>query len=161
MQTSVAKTWKKELFFGIGLLAFLIATIITGIYATNRADADRVSTNVSATEGVDMRIDVKMESVLIDPEMITSVMEFDNAALNGNGQEAAGQTAPNVEVSVDGAPIAVPENGSVHKDITTEDGTTSVDISTQSNTPSGDSRTRSSVNIDVDSSVRIRNETNE
>lgn len=162
MQGVVAKSWKKEVFLGIGLLLFIVATISIGIYTTNRANADRLSAGASAAKGADMRIDVKLENTMIEPQSITNAMELDNSALNSEQQgSTSNSTSPDVQVHVDGAPIAVPENGSVHKEITTDEGSTKVDISTQSNNSSGDSRSRSSINIDVDSSVRVRSQTSE
>ncbi|MES2630683.1 MAG: hypothetical protein V4611_01880 [Patescibacteria group bacterium] len=156
MEGIVVRNWKKKVMVGVGVLACVVAMIIIGIYTTYRADANQLSNGVSAPGEADMRVDVKVDNGLAEPQSVTSATESDNVAPSSNQQE---ETSPNVEVRVDGTPINVPESGSVHKVINTEDGSTSIDISTQSNSSSGDSRTRSSLNVDIDSSVQVRNET--
>jgi hypothetical protein len=54
-----------------------------------------------------------------------------------------GSNAAQTDVMVNGQPVQVPANGSVHKDITSEQGTASVDVSQQSSTSSGNSSSTS------------------
>ncbi|MGH7217903.1 MAG: hypothetical protein ACREGE_00440 [Candidatus Microsaccharimonas sp.] len=149
------------MFLGIGLAMLIIGAIIFSAYAVYQADAHRSLTSVSVPEHTDAYIDVKVEGGQVEPESTTTVMEPDVAPLNGAQQSQTNSTNPNVDMRVNGTPVDVPENGSVHKRVTTENGSTSVDVSSQSNTLSDDSRTRSSININFDSSTQVRNETRE
>ncbi len=103
-----------------------------------------------------MDIDMKVENGLMGTETVTNL---DSTTPPAGDQRAA--AAPKVNVEVNGAPIEVPQNGTVQKEVTTEDGSASINISSQSNTPSGHTRTRSSIKVDSDSSVKIRTETRE
>lgn len=161
VQSITARSRKSTVLFGIGLILFIVATISVGMYAANRTGAEQSITTVSTPNETDTSIEVKVDNGLVEPESITSIMELDNTTLSDTQQSEPAQVNPGVEVRVDGTAIEVPEEGTVHKEIVTEDGSTNIDISTQSNTSSGDSRTRSSINIDVDSSTRIRSQTEE
>lgn len=161
MDSIVARTWKKKVIFGVSLLVCVVAVIFFGTYATYRANAERLSTGVSAPEETDMHIDVKVNNGLIEPQKTMSTQESNNVAPSTNQQAETNETKSDVKVRVDGKTIDVPENGSIHKEITTENGSASIDVSTQSNSSSNNSRTRSSIKVDVDSSVRVRSETRE
>lgn len=58
----------------------------------------------------------------------------------------------NTEVKINGDPVPLPDNGSIHKVITNEDGRTKVDISIHSDT-SGSTETNSSTSIQLESST--------
>lgn len=96
-----------------------------------------------------MNIEMKVESGLANPEDVPGITEPDNTTQQG----AANQ---NVQVQVDGVPVTVPENGSVHKEINTENGSARVDISSESSNTSGDSHTRSRININSNSNSSVR-----
>jgi len=155
----VTRNWKKKVFFGIGLLVSVAVMISIGLYAAHRTGANQLSADVTAPEETDMRINVKVDNGVVEPQDAVNDTRADSTVSNGESSE----TNPSVQVQVDGTSIDIPEDGTVHKVIQTEDGSTSIDISTQSNSSSGDSRTRSSINIDADtdSSVRIRSQTRE
>ena len=163
MEDIVARNRKKKVVFGVAVLLCIAVMTIIAINTTQYTGANQVSTGVSAPKETDTRVDVKVDNGPAEPQSVISVNELDTAVPGANQQGDANQASSNVEVRVDGTPIDVPENGSVHKVINTENGSTSIDVSAQSNVSSGDSRTRSSLNVDVDgdASVRIRNETRE
>lgn len=160
MEGAIGRNWKKKVFFGVAALMCIVALVIIG-YTAHYTSANQLSNGVSAPKETDMRIDMKAKNESVKPEGTTGVIGSDTAALSSNQQGETDETNSNVEVRVDGTPIDVSKDGSVHKVIKTEDGSTSIDISIQSNNSSGDSRTRSSLNVDTDSSVRIRSETRE
>lgn len=149
------------MFLGIGLAMLVIGVIVMSVYVVYQTDAHRSLTSVSAPERTDSYIDMKVESVQVQPEAAPTVTEPDATPLGDTQQNASTPANSNVEMRVNGTQVDVPENGSVHKNITTENGSTSVDVSSRSNTSSDDSHTRSSINIDFNSSTQVRNETRE
>jgi len=163
VENILTRNWKKKVLFGVGVLVCIVAMVIIGIYTTRHTGANQVSTGASAPKEADMRVDVKVDNGPAEPQDVPSVAGPDSTAPSGSQQGETNQTSQNVKVRVDGTPIDVPENGSVHKVIDSENGSTSIDITTQSDSSSGESRSRSSLNVDMDSdsSVRIRNETRE
>ena len=158
MQRIAALSLKKKALISAGLLAF-VAAIITGIYTTSRADSNHSATGNSAVEAADMNFEVKVDNGLIEPESATNFMESNTSS--SSSQQGNSSASPNVDVTVNGTPIEVPQNGTVQKEISNEDGSASINISSQSNTSSGTTRTKSKIKVDVDSSVRIRNQTSE
>lgn len=161
MDGMAARNWKKKVLLGGGLLLCIVAITVFSAYVTYRTGANQLSNGISTPEDAGMRIDVKVENGLVEPQSITSAMGLDSVAPSDSQPDEVNSTNPNVKVRIDGMPIDVPEDGSVHKKINTENGSTSIDITTKSNSSSDDSRTRSSINIDADSSVRVQSETGE
>lgn len=162
MYNILAVNWKKKILFGVGLLLFISATIVAVTYATFRADANQSSIRMSVPEESNTRVDIKVDNEPEEPNKVAESMESGNSAARGAQQSKAPTSNPNVDVHVNGAPIDVPENGSVHKEIVTQNGSASINVSSQSSSISAsNSNTRSSINVGVDSSVRVQSNTGE
>lgn len=158
MQGTVSTNLKKKLLIGVGLSALVITAIVTGVYAAHRADANQPSSSVVVVEEADMQINLDASDWLVKPDNLIHLTDFASSASSGGRQGVANS---NVEVRVNGKSIDAPENGSVHKKITTQDGSTSIKFWARSNTTSGESFDQSSINVDVNSSVEMRNDTRE
>jgi hypothetical protein len=161
MQGIAAINGKKKMLLGAGLLVLAVAMILVGIYATFQADARQLERSTPVLNEKDVRIDEKVGNTLLESDAVTGAIEPDTATVDNSQQ---GETKPansNVKVRVNGESIAVPENGTVHKEINTQNGSTSIDVTSQSNGSSGNSSTQSSINVDFDSSVQIRGESRE
>ena len=152
MHNTAAIDLKKKMLFGAGLLALILVAIFIGINTTNRANANQTSNNVSTPEEMDMNINVKVGDGLVELNKSVNIAESDGTM----SQDGTNATNPNVQVQVDGVPVTVPENGSVHKEINTENGSARIDISSESSNSSGDSQTRSRININSNSSSSVR-----
>lgn len=148
---------KKKLLIGVGLAVLIVATLIIGIYVTNRAGANESSVTVSSPEETDMYIDARVESIPTDLEALNDSVGSDGTSAETTQQGETSSTDSNVQVRVNGAPIDVSKNESIHKEIHTENGSTRINISSQSSGSSNDS-TQSSINIKIDSSAQVQNE---
>ena len=99
---------------------------------------------------------------------LNSFIDSDSASLNNSSSTSSNTGSTSTRVTVNGQPVEVPNNGSVHKTLATSDGQTSVDISNTSTT-SGDtaSGTTTTNNLQVfsessgssNTSVHINNST--
>lgn len=151
MQGIAATNLKKKMLLGASLLVLAVAMIFAGMHATFQADAKQSVGSTPVSNKNDIRIDEKVGNTLMESNTVPSAKESDNASL-GSGPQ--GETKPansNVEVRVNGEPVTVPENGSVHKEINTENGSASIDVSSQSHTSTGNSSSQSSINVNFDS----------
>ncbi len=80
---------------------------------------------------------------------------------NSSGGNGGNSTDSDVNISVNGENISIPENGSVHKTIKSEDGNTNVDISrSTSNTGTSLNSNVSSSKVRVNSSVQANSSIN-
>ncbi len=161
MQDRVSTIEKKRLFIGAGLAALVVVAIATGIYATQQANANQPSSNVVVPGETDMHIDLQVNDLMAEADTLADLTEMVDGAMSRGQQGDGGASNSNVQVRVNGTSIDTPENGIVHKQITTQDGSTKIDFWSHSSTTSGESMDRSSINVDVDSSVEMRNNTQE
>ncbi len=157
MHGTAASNWKKNRLFGIGLFIGILVVILIGLYATYRANTNNLLSNsASISNTTDANLDVKVENKSMEIESKPSTTAPDTTVPTASQPAETNVSSSDIDVRVNGTPIEVPENGTVHEQIITENGSTKIDITSQSNTSSGDSRTRSSINLDVDSSERIQ-----
>lgn len=156
MQRIAAMNSKKKILFGVGLIVLIIATIITGLYVTNRTNANQSLTNVSTPKEANMNLDVKVQDGQVEAQSISNATESGDTSSSDTQQGATNTSNSNINVQVNGTPIDVPENGTVYKEIITDDGSATINFKSESSSSSNDTRTRSKINIDVDSSVQVR-----
>jgi hypothetical protein len=146
--TFVAK--RRALSFAIVASFVVITTIgfvtVQGIMRNSTTYQDSVTKNA----------DSSLEATVTNSNLSTPASPAAEPA--GQGSEAASSStssSKSTSVTVNNQPVAVPENGTVHKVIQSSDGTTKVDISVNSNS-STSTNTNSSTNLNVNTNTSSR-----
>lgn len=161
MHSKLSSSRKNNLILVAALAALAVVAVVAGIYASNQADANQSSGNVAVPEEADMNIELKVGDWLATPDDAVNLPESPNAATGDRQQGATNTANSNVELRVNGVPVETPANGSVQKQIITDDGSTRVNFWSQSTTSSDESDGQASIDVDIDSSIKVRNETSE
>lgn len=133
---------------GVPAIALLSTLLVGWWYATSASKP--ASTNQAAQEKAassETRTDDK------GGESAEGMSEQHDTTLQiTQSQESA--NAAETELQINSTPVAIPENGSVHRVIENDTGTTTVDVSVDSQT-SGTNESSTSMNIEVNSSSEV------
>lgn len=142
--------WPKLLVFVIvifyatifALFALSYAYIFSGLWGNGSGNGSGSGSVPVRMAGDDVNV---LKGTTLLPQNIT-------ASLDANvSKSSAPAPATQTNVRVNGSTVSVPNNGSVHKEISTGSGNASIDVSVQSN-GSSDSESSSSIDLSVSSS---------
>lgn len=158
MHEKLLASSRKKAIFGAIIAGLVVVAIFAGIHVLNRTPSQQSSNNIVVPEEADMNIELKVGDWLAMPDNAVNLPESPNTATDDSQQGATNTANSNVELRVNGVPVETPANGSVQKQIITEDGSTRVNFWSQSNTSSNESDGQASINVDIDSSIKVRNE---
>lgn len=122
---------KKTLFISAGALAFTAPLAAYSLSPSN----DSTNTPPAASQSSQNNSDSKNDGIKV---------QLDHRSTSSNSSGASSNTS----LTIDGESVPVPENGSVHKTITTGQQTTEVDIHTNSQQSANSSSSSSSVHVD-------------
>ncbi|MEO6760830.1 MAG: hypothetical protein ABI220_00425 [Candidatus Saccharimonadales bacterium] len=157
------RSWGFRLF---GALAFAGALTATGIYTTGNQTAQATDNSASP---------LTLESSKQSQNHNTSTISASQSSTSHSGgnsnklntstnlttsAEPGANNSVQTSLEVNGQPVDIPSNGSVHRTIQNSDGVTTLDISSSSSGQSSGNSSSSSLNVDISSSSQTSPATN-
>jgi hypothetical protein len=133
------------------LLILLVAFLGYSLLVWNLANAEQHTTLqaqplTSSAKRIAPTNNATNEPAINNPESTANTSRSASVINNGSSDVST-------QVEVNGQPIAVPQNGSVHKEVVSDDGSkTTVDINVNSSTDAASARSHSSFNMNMNTS---------
>lgn len=122
-----AFVYKKRAFVFLMAATFVVITTLGFVTVRAMTVSDNKEQNVVKEEGKTSTLSTTTTNESTQPEStMSTTMESNTMTTPSNSSESK------TEVKINNQPIDVPENGSVHRTITTENGTTQINVSTNS-----------------------------
>ena len=126
----------------LGAVVLLLAVMAFAFNSWHRTAPPSAAANAVTGRSAASELKVQTTPTTVAPDHAATDTTVETSTSGGGAK-------PNTQVRINNQPVAVPDNGTLHKTVPTNNGNTSVDISVDSNT-TGSSTSNSSSSIQLD-----------